>query len=621
MVPGGAPTPALLAMDDAWVNASDEDPLIARVTGRDAGTNPAADLLKTMVRVFPEESEFILTDRFGATVAATGRLTDFYQGDERWWQAAWNHGQGAVYMSQPSFDQSANAFAIDVATLVRAGGDGEPIGVLRSTFAVDKLFSIVRQIRAGTSGWAAIVDRYGRELGSAAGLFGWTSSVPSNVRPVLASAMNDPAGATAATADVMGQNAVLGRSQIEMVTTGPEVDRFERDVSEAIGALEWTAIVGRSETEVDVGLIAAMKRSLVIGVAAVILASLMAVVVATLMTRRIGALKAAARAIGAGALDTAIPHLGSDDIGVLARAFGQMANRLRETIQSLQLQADDTSLANEQLRQENDLRKQAERALREAMVKAESASRAKSRFLANMSHELRTPLNAVIGFADILGNEMMGPLGSPRYKEYAEDIRASGSHLLQLINDILDLSKIEAGKLDLHEEWLVLGEVIESARAMVAEKAVRQGLLLRVDVPAALPRLLADRRLTLQVLLNLLSNAVKFTPTGGRISIDAFRADDLGLAVRVGDTGIGIAEADIPIVLQPFGQVEGAFQRSHDGTGLGLPLSLSIMQLHGGRMDIASRPGEGTKVTIHFPASRVGDGLAMSNAIVAASAS
>ncbi len=581
MAPGGPPTEALLALDRAWVDAADTDPFVDRISGQVEGANPAADRLRRFVKNFPEDSELILTDSFGATLAATGRLSDYYQADEEWWRAAWNDGHGAVFISEPSFDKSAGVRALLVALPVRIDGDGEVIGILRSTFALGKLLSIVRQVRPGTSGWAAIVDRAGLELGS------------------NAAGEHD------------GGPWILARAEIAMTWTGPQENPFEAEVRESIAKLEWSAVVGQSQDELDAALNAAMKRSLAIGIVAMVLASMLAILVATLMTRRIAALKAAARAIGAGELDAPIPRLGNDDIGVLSAAFGQMAARLRQVIQSLQLQAHDASIANEQMRREIELRKFAELALTDAKIKADAASRAKSHFLANMSHELRTPLNAVIGFSDILSTELMGPLGNPKYKEYAQDIRNSGNHLLQLINDLLDLSKIEAGKMELHEEWLDPREAIDAACGMIEERAARLRLHIEVDLPKTLPRLYADRRLILQVFLNILSNAVKFTPEDGRIKVTAFDTNDGGMGIGFADTGIGIAESDIATVLQPFGQVEGAFQKIHQGTGLGLPLAVSILERHGCRLELQSRLNEGTTVRVLFPASRKGSNLSM----------
>jgi len=236
---------------------------------------------------------------------------------------------------------------------------------------------------------------------------------------------------------------------------------------------------------------------------------------------------------------------------------------------------------------------------------AEIASRTKSEFLANMSHELRTPLNAIIGFSEILRHEIMGPLGHPQYLEYATDIHDSGTHLLSLINDILDLSKIEAGKLDLMEESVDVSRLVAGALRIVRARAEAARLTLYAELPENPPRLLADARALKQVLLNLLSNAVKFTPAQGNIVVRA-EIDGEGLYVlAVSDSGVGIAGADIPKVMAVFGQADSTLARSHEGTGLGLPLARSLVELHGGTFAIESEVGVGTTVTIRLPAGRV----------------
>ncbi|MGD9538498.1 MAG: sensor histidine kinase [Alphaproteobacteria bacterium] len=237
--------------------------------------------------------------------------------------------------------------------------------------------------------------------------------------------------------------------------------------------------------------------------------------------------------------------------------------------------------------------------------RAEEASLSKSRFLAQMSHELRTPLNAIIGFSDVLRHQMFGPL-SERYLGYATDIHTSGQHLLSIINDILDLAKIEAGRFDLHDNTeLSLKAACNEVTRMMHERAEAAGLRFDIELERGLPPLRADARAFRQMLLNLLSNAIKFTPPGGSLHLFARLCGDGRLAVGVRDTGIGIAPADLPTALTPFGQISSELSRRYEGTGLGLPLVKSLVELHGGELKIDSAPCQGTTATILFPASRV----------------
>ncbi|KAB7741577.1 PAS domain S-box protein [Parvibaculum sedimenti] len=248
-------------------------------------------------------------------------------------------------------------------------------------------------------------------------------------------------------------------------------------------------------------------------------------------------------------------------------------------------------------------RKEAE-ALREARDDATAASRSKSEFLANMSHELRTPLNAIIGFSEALERELFGPVGNPRYREYAEDIHDSGVHLLNLINDILDLSKIEAGHFKLHEDETDLDAVVASACRIVRHRAQQSAITIEVSLPTPPISLVADERALKQVLINLMSNAVKFSADGSTVRVEA-AVQPGRLRIAVIDHGIGIAEADIPKALAPFTQIDGTLSRAHEGTGLGLPLAKHLTELHGGSLMIESTPGEGTTVYADLPASRL----------------
>jgi PAS domain S-box-containing protein len=244
--------------------------------------------------------------------------------------------------------------------------------------------------------------------------------------------------------------------------------------------------------------------------------------------------------------------------------------------------------------------------LRNALTTAEMASRAKSAFLASMSHELRTPLNAIIGFSDIIRTGIPGT-DAEKTRDYASDIYSSGQHLLKLISDILEVSRIEAGKLDLRKEELAIAEVIAGCVRLVSHRATEAGVQLTVAGAAESPRLFADETRVKQILLNLLSNALKFTAPGGHVTIGAAIAPDGAVTITVTDTGIGMTPDDIAIAMQPFGQVDSSLARRFEGTGLGLPLTKALVELHGGRLTIDSVPRVGTTATVIFPNERLPD--------------
>ncbi len=241
----------------------------------------------------------------------------------------------------------------------------------------------------------------------------------------------------------------------------------------------------------------------------------------------------------------------------------------------------------------------------ESRRRAETANKAKSRFLATMSHELRTPLNAIMGFSEVMEKELLGPIGSETYKEYARNIYSSGNHLLHIINEILDLSRIEAGRYDLHEETIHLTDIVEDCERLIKIRADAKGLQLVEEFADDLPQVWADPRAMRQICLNLLSNALKFTPKGGRITVVVGHTEDGGQFICVRDTGPGIPKDEIPRVLQAFGQGSLAHESAEGGTGLGLPIVQNLIQLHGGTFDLQSELRKGTEVIIALPRQRV----------------
>lgn len=249
-------------------------------------------------------------------------------------------------------------------------------------------------------------------------------------------------------------------------------------------------------------------------------------------------------------------------------------------------------------------RKRHEAEVLAAKEKAERISRAKSEFLAHISHELRTPLNAIMGFSELMKSEVFGPVGNDRYREYTADIYNSGAHLLSLINDILDLSKIDAGKVELERSSVNVAAALENVLRLVRIRADEGSVKLETDVAPNLPPMQLDARKFKQILMNLISNAVKFTPEGGHVRVEARLVPGQGMMIRISDTGIGISEEDLPRVTARFGQMAGEHARAQAGSGLGLPLAIDLIKLHGGRCDIESRVGIGTTVTIWLPDTR-----------------
>ncbi|MBV9738716.1 MAG: HAMP domain-containing histidine kinase [Hyphomicrobiales bacterium] len=307
------------------------------------------------------------------------------------------------------------------------------------------------------------------------------------------------------------------------------------------------------------------------------------------------------------------------DIMLAAMAVGAQlffllfSNRLHQTtLTSLKLRAEKEALLLEV--------QEAKANSDEARRRAEEANLAKSHFLATMSHELRTPLNAILGFSEVMKGEVFGPHANPAYREYANDIHASGHHLLTLINEILDLSRIEAGRYDLREEAISIAHIIDDARHMLSLRAKAKNQTVHAKIEMNLPRLWADERATRQIVLNVLSNAIKFTPPGGEIWIKAGWTAGSGQYISIKDSGPGIPEEEIPLVLSSFGRGSLAIKTAEQGSGLGLPIVKGLVDLHGGTFILKAKPREGTEVVVTFPPERVMEALPPIESATASSA-
>ncbi len=300
-----------------------------------------------------------------------------------------------------------------------------------------------------------------------------------------------------------------------------------------------------------------------------------------------------------------------DELGTVIAAFNDLQERDIARKRALDAAHDRLSDSQEELTQVNrslEARVRERTAeLEEQIIEAEAANRAKSEFLANMSHELRTPLNAVIGFSEVIIQDESGRLGIDKYREYAADIHSSGVHLLEVINDILDIAKIEAGKHELYEQQVDLKQIVAACVRLMQERAGSGGVELQVEANDGTDNIVlwADMRACKQMLINLLSNAVKFTEAGGRVTVGRRVGPSGDLLLTVADTGIGIAPENIRKVVEPFFQIDGSLARKYEGTGLGLPLVKAFAEMHAGSVDIESELGAGTIVTIRLPAKRL----------------
>ncbi|MBL8836212.1 MAG: hypothetical protein JNL66_08210 [Alphaproteobacteria bacterium] len=290
------------------------------------------------------------------------------------------------------------------------------------------------------------------------------------------------------------------------------------------------------------------------------------------------------------------------------RAFDRLLGDLADVQRKLEHQVTETTYAYQELERNHRVAEEGAEELARALRLAEDAraqsalaSRTKSEFLANMSHELRTPLNAIIGFSQVMAQQMLGPMGNAKYLEYAGDVEKSGRHLLAIINDILDISKIEAGRFELQKAPLDPTAVLQLCERLVHERAREAGLMLILDSGGSnLPLIEADETKLKQILLNLLSNAIKFTPPGNEVRLGA-RVEGRSITFTVADQGIGMTPPELAMALEPFRQVDNSLSRRHDGTGLGLPLAKRLTELHGGTFDIASAKDVGTTVHVRLP--------------------
>ncbi len=485
------------------------------------------------------------------------------------WRARLGRGRG--WRPPPSLMTDLRARAmkklqfLPVGTVDVPGGDllafmlSDQGHLIIALIGTDNITAMQRQVQFGRKGHAALVDVNGRVLAHPKREWRLTHKDLSSL-PVVRAMM-------------------AGRRGV-MEFYSPAVRARMVTAYTVVGRTGWGVMVPQPLFEFEDAAAFAGRAVLLFGGIGIVLAALVGWLLAGVLTRPIERITDAARRIAAGDDDVRVAAGGilqPQEFSALSDAFDSMSARVSRS------------------------RRQMEKAVEEARL----ADRAKSEFLANMSHELRTPLNAVIGFAEVMQMELMGPLGNDAYKSYVEDIQASGKHLLTLIEDILDLSKIESGMMEIEEEDVDPAAVIKATLALTRVPAARNNIHVETDIPSPCPALRGNATRLKQVLINLVSNAIKFTEPGGNVRIRCWQEEQGGMGISVCDNGLGMSEEEIGIALSPFGQVETVLSSKFSGTGLGLPLAKRLTEILGGEMTIRSKPGEGTIVILFFPADRV----------------
>jgi signal transduction histidine kinase len=473
---------------------------------------------------------------------------------------------GKVFFGPVYFVRDSEPYMTVAVPVERFAGD--VVGVLIAEVNLKYIWDVVSTIQVGRAGHAYVVSRNGdliahpdislvlekknlRELGQVKAALTGTSS------------------------RLLAQPSLTGEQVLPAYAAIPE--------------LGWAVLVERPVQEAYAPLRASILRTavlLLVGLGMAVLASLL---ISRRVVRPVEALRQGAARIGSGDLDYRLDITTGDELQGLAEEFNRMAARLRDSYAGLEQTVQDRT---------HELR-EALAVIEDKGRELETASRHKSEFLANMSHELRTPLNAIIGFSEVLHEQMFGEVNA-KQAEYLQDILISGRHLLSLINDILDLSKVEAGRMTLELGEFDLPAALDSAVTLIRERASRHGIALALTVEPGLGTVVADERKVKQILLNLLSNAVKFTPAGGRVMVNAARLDGV-VEVAVSDTGIGIAADDQQAIFEEFRQVGSESARKEEGTGLGLTLTRKFIELHGGKISVTSEVGKGSTFTFTVP--------------------
>ncbi|MFH1778163.1 MAG: ATP-binding protein [Candidatus Omnitrophota bacterium] len=555
----------LLQMDKQWIEAPENSSLVREFLERDVSIE-----LRELIKKKEDAVEIFLTNKFGGLVGASGKTTDFYQADEKWWQEAFAAGKGKIFIGDFEFDESSNAWSIPIAVPIK-DNNNDLSGICKVVIDVNMFFMPLRNFKLGRTGQVSMVVKKGYVM------------YHPDFHPLTKRIFTEE--------DYLKSVMTKSKSMIIDSPYGEKKKVFvvlERVNHPLLLAnnIVWRICVMQDRKEIFAPLNKLMFHAGVLTIILLIILILTGYIFGGGFVKPIKKLHEATEKIAKGNLEYKIEINTNDEIEQLADAFNVMTRDLKKTTVSI-----------DNLNAEVAERRKREKELEEAKKAAEIANHAKSDFLANMSHELRTPLNAIIGFSEVLRDEGFGKVNE-KQREYIIDILDSGKHLHSLINDLLDLSKIESGKVKLYLTEVNFKELIENSVVMIKEKALKHGIKISVDIKDNVENIRADERSIKQVIYNLLSNAVKFTPDGGDVGIEAQQTDK-ELLVTVWDTGIGIEDKDKNKIFKAFEQIDSGISRQYEGTGLGLALSKKIVELHGGRIWFESE-GENRGAKFNF---------------------
>ena len=552
-------------MDLQWVRTGNKNEFLKKYL-----SNPAARYLLDIKKQTGEYAELFITDSRGALVASTDKTKYLYFGNEEWWRTAYNNGKGELYISKIYFDPDKNQSLQDIAAPIMDEGGNHLLGVVRIVHKIERLLQVVQKLRIGNSGHVML-------LNSSRSILIY-SMLPPHLQMITEDLMRDITLTRRGWA-VVKDNA---RGDVDAIA-GFAPLAFSFDYGKNIfGGNEWYTFVSQSPEESYAPMRTLLKRTLLLLVFSVGILSAMGFWAARRIVKPIHILERGARIIGSGDLSHRIDIKTGDEIEELAMEFNQMVEKINQSYTELEKRVAERT---------EDLKR--------SYKEMEDVNRLKSEFLANMSHELRTPLNSILGFSEMLYEGMCGEL-TAKQTEYAEYIHKSGSHLLALINDILDISKIEAGKMEIKPAEFSVPAAIKETQAIIYPMAFKKRISIEVNIDDNISTIVADKRMFEQIMYNLMSNAVKFTGEGGYIKVNAV-SNNYYLQTSVIDNGIGIKSEDIDLIFKEFKQADSSLSRKHEGTGLGLALTKRYVEMQGGSISVDSEYGKGSNFTFRLP--------------------